>query len=285
LEKVVESYTATGPGRYRVTYRINVRNTESFATTYTLLDTLDFPISGVSFDSVATVTTTGGSVNPALVGASYTPVSGAAQQVSASSTPIAAGATHSYRISLAVRVDPIVLTDGACDGTPGNGLFNTASLAGTSLPSSDACQSIASGRAAIQLRKVVELGVDLDGDNLGDVGDVLNYAFTIENIGSQDLRMTYLLDPQVTDLDCDAMTLDGQPIRVLVNEEIFASSFSAGSSGDLAAGDAVMCFATHTLTAADVARGRVDNTATARAEGLSGEVVSSTSTAIYGAFQ
>src|SRR5690606_23072572 len=88
LEKVVESYTATGPGRYRVTYRIGLSNTESFATAYTLLDTLDFPISGISFDAAATVSTTSGIVNPALAGGSYTPVNGAAQQISASSTPI-----------------------------------------------------------------------------------------------------------------------------------------------------------------------------------------------------
>ncbi|MEZ5438997.1 MAG: hypothetical protein R3F12_11700 [Lysobacteraceae bacterium] len=285
VNKTVNSFQTLGPGRYRVVYRIDVANTGGAATTYTLVDMLDFPITGVSFDGVATVSTSGGTVNPALAGGTYTPVNGASQQISASNTSIALGATQSYMVSLAVRVDSSTLADETCDGSAGHGLFNSASLSGTTLPSSDACQSIPTGRAAIRLRKVVELGVDLNGNNYGDVGDVLNYAFTISNIGSQLLTSTYLLDPQVTDLVCDTMTLGGQPIQVLINDQIFLSGFGSGSLGDLPVGDAVMCFATHTLTASDVARGRVDNTATATAQGSSDEVVSSTSTATYGAFQ
>ena len=131
----------------------------------------------------------------------------------------------------------------------------------------------------------MELGVDGNGNHFGEVGDVLNYGFMIENVGSQDLQTVYLLDPQVSDLVCDATTLGGQPIRVWINSEIFGSSFGSDALSHLAVGDSVMCFATHTLTATDVARGRVVNTATSTAKGDSDEVVSSTSTAIFGAFQ
>ncbi|MCP5479363.1 MAG: isopeptide-forming domain-containing fimbrial protein [Rhodanobacteraceae bacterium] len=285
VQKSVDAYQTIGPGSYRVTWLIEVTSAELHDTYYTLTDTTDFPISGVDFNGVAMVTTTGGIVNPVLAGGSYVPVNGGGQQISDAGVLIASGATHSYRISMSLRVSADELVDAACNGSPGHGLFNTASLAGTGLPSSDACQSVTPGQAAIRLHKVVELGVDLNGNHFGDVGDVLSYGFLIENIGSQDLQTLYLLDPQVTDLVCDDMTLGGQSIRVWINGEIFASSFGSGALSLLAVGDSVMCFATHTLTPSDVNRGRVVNTATTTASGESDEVVSSTSTAIYGAFQ
>jgi hypothetical protein len=188
-------------------------------------------------------------------------------------------------VTVPITVDGTTLVDGTCDGTAGNGLFNTASLAGSAVPGSDACQPIVSGRAAIRLQKTVGLGVDFDNDNYGDVGDVLNYQLIISNIGTQELSVLHLNDPTVIDLTCDPLTMAGQPVTVLLNEQIFLSGFDEGALGVLPVGDHVMCWATHTLTAADVARRTVVNSATASAEGQSDEVVSSTSTAIYGGFQ
>ncbi|MCB1561227.1 MAG: hypothetical protein KDI75_09050, partial [Xanthomonadales bacterium] len=285
VQKSVESYQTVGPGSYRITWLIEVSSTEAHDTFYTLTDTPDFPISGVDFNGVALVTSSGGVVNPALPGGSYTPVNGGGQQISDAGVLIAAGATHGYRITMPLRVSGEDLVDEVCNGSGGHGLFNTATLSGSGLPSSDACQNVTPGRPAIRLSKVVELGVDGNGNHFGEVGDVLNYGFMIENVGSQDLQTVYLLDPQVSDLVCDATTLGGQPIRVWINSEIFGSSFGSDALSHLAVGDSVMCFATHTLTATDVARGRVVNTATSTAKGDSDEVVSSTSTAIFGAFQ
>jgi hypothetical protein len=106
----------------------------------------------------------------------------------------------------------------------------------------------------------------------------------IENLGETPLAAVSLFDPMVLDLECDDTTLGGLPIGVAINDEIFDNGFDDGALGVLQPGDSVMCFATHTLTAADVAARRVYNSATATGAGPDGEIVSSVSTAIFGAF-
>jgi uncharacterized repeat protein (TIGR01451 family) len=284
--KTVDSLQSTGPGTYRANYRIEVTSTGGAGGVYTLSDTMSFPATGVQFNGNAQVQTTGGSINPALPGGAFAPVNGAPVQLSASGVPIASGATHVYLLAVPVRVDD-TLVAATCDGTPGNGLFNAAALSGDSTAQSDACTSLtpATGGLAIRLSKTVELGFDNDGDRYGDVGDVLSYALRITNLGTLPLDATSLVDMQVTDLECDTTTVGGVPIAVYLNEQIFASSFDPGDASVLPVGDSVLCWATHTLTAADVAARRVTNTATASGQGVSGDVVSSTATAVFGAFQ
>jgi hypothetical protein len=116
------------------------------------------------------------------------------------------------------------------------------------------------------------------------VGDILGYMFEIRNRGQQSLSTITLYDPMVFDLQCDPTTLGGTPIVVRLNDQIFQSGFDNSASGVLPPDDAVLCWATHTLTAGDVAARRVYNSATATGQAAGGETVSSTSTAIFGAF-
>jgi len=283
--KTVASLNATGPGSFNVRYELAVTNVGGATGTYTLLDTLGFPVPGVAFNGNATVTTASGTINPALPGGSYVPVNGATVQLSATDTAIASGSSHVYLLTVPISVNPATLVDGQCDGTPGNGLFNAASIDGPIEIDSQACAPLTTqGRPLIRLLKTVQLAVDFNQNGYGDVGDVLNYSLAISNVGDQPLRALRLVDRMVSDLECDPTTLSGQPITVLLNDQIFFGSFEPSGSGPLQPGDSVQCWATHTLTAADVAARRVTNVATASGTGTSDEVVSSTSTAIYSAF-
>jgi len=284
VRKSVETFAATGPGSYRVVYRIDVDNNGTGAAAYTLTDTFGFPAAGVSFLGNGTVTTTGGQVNPALVGGSFTPTNGVAIPISASDVPLPAGEIDTYLITVQVAVNTTTLTANTCNGSAGNGLFNAAAITGSVADESNACQSLSDDALAIRLTKTVELSVDFNRNRYGDVGDVLGYAFEIRNRGQQSLSNVSLYDPRVFDLQCDASTLGGRPITVLINDQIFQSGFDSGALGTLMPGDAVMCWATHVLTASDVAARRVYNSATASGRGANGEVVSSTGTAIFGAF-
>jgi hypothetical protein len=253
------------------------------ADTYTLLDTLDFTTTGVQFLSNALVTTAGGLINPGLAGGAFTPANGVTVQISDTDTALPQGVTHTYLVALSLAVDGNTLDDGQCTGMPGAGLFNSAALAGSPGSASETCASLVGGRPAIELVKTVELSVDFNANGFGDVGDVLGYSFSIRNAGNQPLSLVHLLDERVSDLECDPETMNSQPLDVLRNAEIFNNSFFG--VGTLAPDDSILCWATHELTADDLAQRRVVNTATASGRGLSDETVQSTSTAIFGAFQ
>jgi len=285
MTKTVASVDTTGPGSFNVRYQLSVRNVGGAAGTYTLSDTLGFTTQGVTFNGNAGVTTTGGTVNPALAGGSYLPANGASVQLSATNTAIIAGATHDYLLVVPISVNANTLGNGTCTGGPGNGLFNAARVNGDIVIDSTACAPISlQGRPAIRLLKTVELVVDANANGYGDVGDVLNYQLVISNVGTQPLSTLRLIDRFVTDLECDTTTVAGQPITVLLNDQIFFGSFELQGNGALVPTDSVQCFASHTLTAADVLARRVTNVATASGRGNNDETVSSTSTAIYSAF-
>jgi uncharacterized repeat protein (TIGR01451 family) len=140
--------------------------------------------------------------------------------------------------------------------------------------------------ALIHLVKRVTLGQDANNNHYGDVGDVLNYTFTISNPGTVPLTTVQLFDPRVTDLQCNPITLFGTPIRVLHGDELFSSTFeSVVIPGTLPPGDSVDCSATYTLTAGDIARRQVVNSATTTASGPAGQAVTATATAIYTSFR
>ncbi|MGQ0801345.1 MAG: DUF7507 domain-containing protein, partial [Pseudomarimonas sp.] len=285
FEKTVASVDTTGPGSFNVRYQLTVRNVGGAASAYTLSDTLGFTTQGVAFNGNAVVTSTGGTVNPALAGGSFVPANGVAVQLSATNNAIASGATHTYLLVVPISVNANTLGNELCTGGQGNGLFNAARIDGDIDIGSSACAPInIEGRPAIRLLKTVELVVDANANGYGDVGDVLNYQLEISNVGSQSLSALRLIDRFVTDLECDATTVAGQPITVLLNDQVFFGSFEPQGNGALVPTDSVQCFASHTLTAADVLARRVTNVATASGRGNNDETVSSTSTAIYSAF-
>ncbi len=285
FDKTVLSLDTVGPNAFNVRYQLVVRNVGATAANYTLVDTLGFSTAGISFNGNAQVTTVDGSINPGLSGGSFVPVNGVGVQLSAPSVAIAAGTTHTYVLRVPIAVSPASLGNATCTGAAGNGLFNAAAISGSMSLGSQACQPIGQlGVAAIRLEKTVQLAVDFNNNGWGDVGDVLNYAFTISNTGDQPLSVLHLYDPLVSDLACDPVSLGGQPLSVLFNDQVFFGTFEMLGSAPLPPGDSIQCWATHTLTADDVARRRVTNVATASGRGSVGEVVSSTSTAIYSAF-
>ncbi|MBL0165421.1 MAG: DUF11 domain-containing protein [Xanthomonadales bacterium] len=286
LTKTVASVTATGPSSYVVSYLIEVANIGGSAQTYTLTDTLGFPTQGVLFNGNASVTTVAGTLNPALIGGQFTPANGTVVQLSDIGVSLASGAIHRYTVRVPVGVQPADLQAGFCTGVAGNGFYNQAAVSGLFNLESAACAPVNGDSALIHLVKRVTLGQDVNGNHYGDVGDVLNYTFTISNPGTVPLTTVQLFDPRVTDLQCNPMTQFGAPIRVLHGDELFSHSFeSVVIPGTLSPGDSVDCHATYVLTANDIARRQVVNSATTTASGPAGQAVTSTATAIYTSFR
>ena len=286
LAKTVTSVTATGPSSYIVTYLIEVSNVGGSPQAYTLTDTLGFPTQGVLFNGNASVTTVGGILNPALTGGQFTPVNGTVVQLSDIGVSLASGAIHRYTVRVPVGVQPADLQAGFCTGVAGNGFYNQAAVSGLFDLESAACAPVNGDSALIHLVKRVTLGQDVNGNHYGDVGDVLNYSFTISNTGAVPLTTVQLFDPRVADLQCNPMTQFGAPIRVMHGDELFSHSFeSVVIPGTLSPGDSVDCHATYVLTANDVARRQVVNSATTTASGPAGQAATSTATAIYTSFR
>ncbi|NCT68510.1 MAG: DUF11 domain-containing protein [Rhodanobacteraceae bacterium] len=284
MTKTVDAVVTTGPAAFRVSYRIEVVNLGGAPATYTLTDTLGFA-PGVVFTGNAQVATTGGTLNPALAGGQFVPANGTIVQLSASNVGVAPGATHGYIVTVPVGVQAGALQDGACTGAPGHGLYNAAALGGTFSLESAACAPVDGDIALIRLVKTVTLGQDFNGNRYGDVGDVLDYHFTISNPGTVPLTAVQLFDPRVQSLQCNPLTTNGVAFRVMPGDELFHSAFDAPSGGVLAPGDSIECSATYALTADDVARRRVVNSATATGTGPAGQTVSSVGTAIFTSFR
>jgi uncharacterized repeat protein (TIGR01451 family) len=286
LTKTVASVTATGPATYRVNYLIEVVNLGGSTQNYTLTDSLGFPAAGVVFTGNAQVTTTGGTINPGLAGGAFPPVNGTVVQLSAANLAIVSGATHTYTVSVPIGVQPAALQDGLCTGAPGHGLYNAAAVTGTfDLDSAD-CAPVSNDVPLIRLVKTVTLATDANGNHYGDVGDMLGYTFTIRNTGTAPLTSVQLFDPRVQSLQCDPITLNGVPFRVIPGDELFHNVFDGPNGGGiLDPGDSVECRGSYALTAADVARGRVVNSATTTGTAPGGQTVSSVGTAIFTAFR
>ncbi|WP_206212306.1 isopeptide-forming domain-containing fimbrial protein [Wenzhouxiangella sp. XN79A] len=286
LDKSVVTLDATGPNSWRVEYEMVVTNPGPVDSSYTLTDTLGFTADGVELGDTAFVSTVGGVLAPSLSGGQFTPTRNVPLQVSDAGVPIAAGDIHRYRVAIPLGVIAGQLQNGSCTGASGNGLYNQAELTGPVTRVDDACASIDdSGEVAIRLIKTVELGVDFNGNDFGDVGDVLFYTFEITNIGNQPLTDIQLIDLQVDDLQCLPRASDGREITVLGHDAVKLDGFERGGLGSLSPAASIQCTASHELTALDVARRRVENTATALGTGPNGEVVNSVSTAVYTGFQ
>ncbi|MDZ3822513.1 MAG: hypothetical protein U0S76_02815, partial [Pseudoxanthomonas sp.] len=285
LVKSVQSVATTGPNMYLVRYLIEVRNLGGSPAVYTLTDTLDHTANGLVYTGNARVQSTVGVVNGALPGGQFPPANGVTVQISASSVAIGAGEVHGYSLTVPVAVLAGGVQNGQCTGQPGNGLFNRANITGTFAVESAACAPISANGTAITLVKTVELGIDNNGNGYGDAGDVLFYDFVVSNTGNSNLTAISLLDPRVTDLTCSPLTALGHPITVLRGDELFRDRFEPFGLGDLVPGDSLNCAASYVLTAQDVAERRVVNTATASGSGPGGQVVSSTSTAVFTGFR
>ena len=283
MVKSVVSVSDTGGGTYTVQYQIAISNTGGAPGSYTLFDTPDFTPTGVSYNGAAHVSTTGGTVNPALSGGNYNAANGMQTQLSALNVTIGSGQTHYYVLDIPVGVTGN-LSDGSCSGEPANGYYNAADLTGTYDLHSAACAPVSGTQALLSLVKETDLKVDNNGNGYGNVGDVVGYTFTITNSGTEPLSTLQLFDTKAKNLHCASLTSNGFPLHVSFADTMFYDGFDGGS-GILLPSDGIVCHGEYVLTQTDVDRRVVSNAATVQAAGPAGSAVSATGTAQFTLFQ
>ncbi|TAG03844.1 MAG: hypothetical protein EAZ43_05640 [Betaproteobacteria bacterium] len=142
VDKSNPAIAPVGSGQYTASYTVTVRNTGTEAGTYTLSDTPGFP-AGVTLDSwtVSTSNTpTTGTVNPGLP----TVTNNTIAQISATNLSIATGVTHTYTVTITFTAAATVRNLTCVNNTAGNGAYNVASIAGSSIAEDEGCASLPS---------------------------------------------------------------------------------------------------------------------------------------------
>ncbi|MGL5824319.1 MAG: beta strand repeat-containing protein, partial [Nocardioides sp.] len=227
-------------GDYSVTYTVTVTNPSTPAATYgPITDTASFnsnlTVTGASWTGQATGSATG--AGPFTIGAA--------------NTSIAAGATHTYNLTINFRYTGTG-TATACGG-PGTGLYNAASLPGAQEtgPTTD-------NNACVAPPPRPNPSISLDkqaGTPTGNaVGSTIAYTFLVTNTGNVPLTSYAVSDPQVGPVTCPP--------------------------GALAVGQTATCTKTYTLTQADIDAGTVNNTATATGTPPGGGTVTGTDSTV-----
>ncbi|MEN5180510.1 DUF5979 domain-containing protein [Comamonas testosteroni] len=158
---------AAGLNQYTASYQLTVKNTGGSDGSYTLSDTPGF--AGSATLTSINAQPAGGGVLGGSAFPRSNPANGAEQQIGASSLPIAAGATHTYTVTIDyTMVGGMAL---ACNGSAGNGAFNTASITGTTAASANACGDLTGqATAGITLKKAWSNGKSGDAVTLAITG-------------------------------------------------------------------------------------------------------------------
>lgn len=152
---------------FLVRYRILVRNTGGSSGVYDLSD-------APQFESDATVVTFTATLNNTVLSG----VSGIGPWILVTGRPLAAGGQDEYLLDVRVRITPgSDQSNDACTGSPGNGLFNLATLssAGNTRESS-ACVNTPTPSTAAQLT-LEKRGSTSEAE----VGDLVTYTLRIRN--------------------------------------------------------------------------------------------------------
>ncbi|MBD8585883.1 DUF11 domain-containing protein [Frigoribacterium sp. CFBP 8766] len=138
-------------------------------------------------------------------------------------------------------------------------ISNTASVVGTDADGGPQPTASATARTAVPANPALALTKTgaLPAGSTGRAGDVVTFSFTLRNSGNQTVT--------------GATITDG----VAGVGTIAYGTWPGGTAGRLAPGQQVTATAPYTLTQADVDRGTVPNTATARAASPSGAAVTS----------
>nr|WP_228507464.1 DUF11 domain-containing protein [Frigoribacterium sp. VKM Ac-2530] len=138
-------------------------------------------------------------------------------------------------------------------------ISNTASVVGTDADAGPQPTASATARTAVPANPALALTKTgaLPAGSTGRAGDVVTFSFTLRNSGNQTVT--------------GATITDG----VAGVGTIAYGTWPSGTAGRLAPGQQVTATAPYTLTQADVDRGTVPNTATARAASPSGAAVTS----------
>ena len=150
------------------------------------------------------------------------------------SGPLAAGAsetcTASYRVVQGDVDGGAATVTATAGGTPPSG------AAGVTSDPSTASQPL--DRSSALALSVTGPVTDANADGVTDLGDVVTWTFRLANTGTVTLSQLAVDDPAAGQIDCAATTL--------------------------AAGDSTTCTATHAVTSAEVAAGKVSTTGSAR---------------------
>lgn len=158
---------AAGLNQYTASYQLTVKNTGGSDGSYTLSDTPGF--AGSATLTSINAQPAGGGVLGGNAFPRSNPANGAEQQIGASSLPIAAGATHTYTVTIDYTM--VGGTALACNGSAGNGAFNTASIVGTTAASANACGDLTGqATAGITLKKAWSNGKSGDAVTLAITG-------------------------------------------------------------------------------------------------------------------
>ncbi|MFV0428614.1 MAG: beta strand repeat-containing protein [Arachnia sp.] len=174
--EVTKSATASEPvflgnGRYQVVWDVTVTNPGSVPASYDLADVFT-PGTGITVESAAVATSPSGIGDGGFDGATDT--------VLASDQIIGPATTHTYTVTSVLAVPAgAAPADLTCNGsTPGSGLFNTATLDGST--AATACVSVPQGE--LSLSKTVSLGPSLLDPATGRYS--IEYTITARNTGN-----------------------------------------------------------------------------------------------------
>jgi uncharacterized repeat protein (TIGR01451 family) len=151
-----------------------------------------------------------------------------------------------------------VNNDGTVTVTPDPGFvgdikfpYTVTTPDGTKVSAIDTVTVIGNGK--IELIKT-SLPQDLDGNGMINIGDKINYSFSVKNTGDVPLN-------NVTITDSKCSPINGGPLPVLAVAATNSTTFTCA----------------YTLTQADITAGKVENTAVATAKDPLGKVVTDTS--------
>ncbi len=143
------------------------------------------------------------------------------------------------------------------DMDAGDNIDNTASVAGTPAGSSDQMPPTSSNTVSIPVTQTptIQIRKSSTKSSIPPVGEVIDYTFSVRNMGNVTLSNVQVNDPNVPSVSCP-------------------------NNGPLAPGATLTCTAEHTVTQADIDNGEVTNTATTSATAPGGTGVNATSNTI-----
>ncbi|TDT39542.1 gliding motility-associated-like protein [Maribacter spongiicola] len=253
VRKTVE----TGPiynsatDEYTVTYRITAENIGGLAGSYDVIDTF---ILGNGF-SLINATLAYGGESDGVDGAVLSPFTSGDQIITGES--IAGLRTETWLITATFTIDKD-LFDATQDCTNGGGFGNQITVTGdTDTSNNTACVPVDFGNLEITKDGVY---IDSNTNGLTNVGDAVNYTFSIINTGNVPISNVVVSDP------------------LLGGAIAGPASGDTDADGQLDTTETWVYSATYSITQTDINNGQVNNLATVTGEDTDGNTITDTST-------
>ncbi len=277
--KTITSVNQVSATVFAVNYSMIIDNQGGTDIVYTLDDQLGYPSGPNQINLLSgNASTSDGILEPGLAsnGGDFTPSNNKSMQISDVDVPLPGGDSDTYSVSIRVAVNPSQIAGSeVCNGAPGSGFFNEALIVGTVELDDNDCAPIPADRPEIDLNKTNRQLTDNDNDGFGDVGEIIEYTFVIENTGTLDLSNVRLIDRRLQSRDgvftgCDVPAAIGAGELTLMNP--------------LAPGESATCLGEYTITQDDADNRRVTNTATVLGNATNGQNVTSRASAVFSNF-